>query len=237
MISRKDKWEKYARAVDTTSSSKRATFELTAQYAVDLLGEKRSGILLDIGCGFGEIDVLLAQNTNFKIIGCDISKRCVDIAGEYVKSCGMEERIKIEEGDVFHLAYPDNSFDVVVSFGYASAATYKGVQGEVARVLKPDGLLICDFINFLSMYKITKLPLRWRKLINEEGKHYNTATLRGISEYFSRYNLQLVSQRLFNSYPPINFLPTKYLVLFDRSVGRALNKILGRVRLVCFQKK
>lgn len=234
---RKDKWEKYAHVVDTTSSSKRATFELTAQYTIDLLGERRSGVLLDIGCGFGEIDVLLAQNTNFEIIGCDVSKKCVSIARKNAELSGMERRIKIEEGDVYKLVYPDNYFDVIVSFGYVSAATYKGAQSEVARVLKPGGLLICDFINSLSIYKITNLPRRWRKLINEEGKHYNTATLQGISEYFSRYNLQLVSQMLFNSYPPINFLPAECLILFDKSIGRALNKILGRVRLVCFQKK
>ena len=236
MISRKDKWEKYARAVDTTSSSKRATFELAAQYAVDLLGEKRSGVLLDIGCGFGEIDVLLAQNTNFKIIGCDISKRCIDVAREKVKSYGFEERIKIEEGDVFHLAYPDNYFDVVVSFGYASAATYKGAQSEVARVLKSGGLLICDFANLLCIYKIMNVPLRWKRLINEEGKHYNTLTARGIEEYFGRYQLKFVSQRLFNSYPPVNFLSSEFLIFFDRTAGKVLAKALGRVRIMCFKK-
>ena len=67
MISRKDKWEKYASTVNTNSSSKRATFELTARHAVDLLGERRHGTLLDVGCGFGEIDIILAGKTNFKI--------------------------------------------------------------------------------------------------------------------------------------------------------------------------
>ena len=78
IISRKNKWEKYASAVDTKSSSKKATFELSAKHAVDLLGERRAGVLLDVGCGFGEIDILLAKKTDFDIIGCDISKRCVD---------------------------------------------------------------------------------------------------------------------------------------------------------------
>jgi len=236
MIAKENKWDKYASMVDTKSSSKRATFELSAKHAVDLLGERRKGVLLDVGCGFGEIDILLAEKTEFNIIGCDISKRCIDVARKNVEAHGFEGRIKIEEGDVYALPYPDNYFDAVVSFGYTSAATYKGVQSEVARVLKPGGLLICDFINSLSLYKIVNLPRRWRKLINEEGKHYNTATLRGISEYFLRYNFKFVSQRLFNSYPPINFLPPFFLIFFDKSIGRVLNRILGRVRIVCFQK-
>jgi len=126
---------------------------------------------------------------------------------------------------------------VIVSFGYVSAATYKGVQGEVARVLKPGGLLICDFINYLSLYKIASLRRGWGKLVREEGKHYNTITKRGIRDYFSRYNLELVSQTLFNTYPPVNFLPSGFFIFFDKTIGRVFNKALARVRLVCFQKK
>jgi len=236
IVSRRDKWERYAGTVDTGTFSKKATFTLTAAHALDLMGARREGIMLDVGCGFGENDILLAQNTNFQIIGCDVSKRCVDIAMENIKSCGMEKRIKIEEGDVFHLAYPDNYFDVVVSFGYVSAATYKGAQSEVARVLKPGGLLICDFVNLLCLYKIVNVPLRGRRLISEKGKHYNILTARGIAEYFGRHQLKFVSQRLFNSYPPVNFLPSEFLIFFDRTAGRILNKVLGRVRIVCFQK-
>jgi len=234
---RKEKWERYARVVDTASSSKRATFALTAEHTLDILGDRRNGRMLDIGCGFGEIAILLADRTKFNIIGCDISKECVARARENVKNAGHEDRISIEEADVFRLPYPDNYFDVIVSFGYASPATYKGAQGEVARVLKPGGLLICDFINYLSLYKIASLRGRWRKLMREDGKHYNTITKKGISDYFLKYNLQFVSQVLFNTYPPLNFLPANSMVLFDKTIGMFLNKILARVRIVCFQKK
>ena len=64
---RKEKWERYARVVDTASSSKRATFALTAEHTLDILGDRRSGRMLDIGCGFGEIAILLADRTKFNI--------------------------------------------------------------------------------------------------------------------------------------------------------------------------
>lgn len=237
ITTQRDKWEEYARVVDTKTSSKRATFALTAKHALALLGDKREGVVLDVGCGFGEIDILLAKMSNFKIIGCDVSKICVERARENVKSSGMTGRIKIEEGSVYALPYPDTYFDVVMSFGYVSAATYKGAQGEVQRVLKPSGLLICDFVNLLSLYKIMNVPARWKRLMQEEGKHYNTLTIRGIREYFQRYNLTFVSQRLFNTYPPINFLPPRSFIFFDKTIGRITSKILGRVRMVCFQKR
>jgi SAM-dependent methyltransferase len=232
----KEKWEIYAQIVNTKTSPKKATFALTAEHAMKLLGDTREGIALDVGCGFGEIDILLAKMSNFKIIGCDVSQRCVERARENVKFSGMEGRIKIEEGSVYLLPYPDAYFDVVMSFGYASAATYKGAQAEVSRVLRPGGFLVCDFINYLSLYKIASFAAKRKKLINEEGKYYNDATVSGISDYFARYNLHFISQKLFNTYPPVNFLPPGALILFDKTIGRVSSRVLGRVRLVCFQK-
>lgn len=217
--------------------SRLATYEITAEKALSMLGNKRDGRLLDVGCGFAEVDVLLAKNSNFLITACDISDAALLRARRNVQNSKLEERIKIEQGDVYHLPYPDNFFDVVTSFGYTSAATYKGVQGEVARVLKHGGLLLCDFINLLCVYKIKEVPTRWRNLTREEGKYYNILTAMGISEYFARYNLHMVSQELFNTYPPVDFVSAKFLIFFEKTIGRVLNKILGRVRLVCFQKK
>lgn len=218
-------------------SSRLATYELEAEKVLSMLGNKKDGRLLDIGCGFAEVDILLAKNSNFLITACDISDVALLRARRNVQNSQLEERIKIEQADVYHLPYPDNFFDVVTSFGYTSAATYKGVQGEVARVLKPGGLLVCDFINLLCLYKIKEVPIRWRKLTHEEGKYYNILTARGIREYFARYNFHVMSQGFFNTYPPVDFVSAKFLILFEKTIGRVLNKVLGRVRLVCFQKK
>ncbi len=235
-IGAKNKWEEYARRVDTSTSSKHATFELTLKHTLDLLGDHRDGQVLDIGCGFGEIDILLAKKTNFFITGCDISDVCVRKAQELVRKSDTKGRVKIESGDVYSLAYPNDYFDAATSFGYASAASYKGVQNEVWRVLKPNGLLICDFINALSVYKFPQIVINWRKMREASQKNYDFVTTEGIRVYFGRFNFVLQDQRFFNTYPPLNFMPKEFLLAFEKLTGRFLPRILGRVRIVCFRK-
>ncbi|OGZ57366.1 MAG: hypothetical protein A3B96_01320 [Candidatus Spechtbacteria bacterium RIFCSPHIGHO2_02_FULL_43_15b] len=236
-LSRKEKWEKYAKEVDTETVSKRASFEFTVENFFNLSGEKKTGRLLDAGCGFGEIDILVAQRSDFEITACDISEKCVEIAKQKAYLSGAGNKIKFEVADVYRLPYEDNYFDIAVSFGYTSAATYKGAQTEIARVLKPGGMLICDFVNPLSLYKIIYLPKRLRKFIKEEGKYYNILTAKSISRHFAKNNLRFVSQRFFNTYPPIDFLPISFLIFFEKSIGRVLGRVMGRVRIVCFEKE
>ena len=226
---RRQKWEEKNRKYKL-NSSKEATFILTVKNALELLKNKRKGQMLDIGCGFGEIDILLAQSTDFEITGFDITERAVKIAKENIRKADLSDRIKIEEGDIYKLKYPNNYFDVAVSFGYVSAATYPGVQKEIARVLKPGGILICDFINCLSFYKLFG---SLRRVIRNDHPYY--LSLGGIRREFEKTGFIFREQHFFNTYPPLNLnLSPKIFLAFENTLGRLLKNFLGRVRLVCF---
>jgi len=229
---RKKKWEEKSKEYKL-DSTREATFVLTVKNTLRLLKNKREGKILDIGCGFGEIDILLAQNSNFDITACDISEIALRNAQENIKREGLSNRIKVEEGDVYNLKYPDGFFDIVLSFGYVSVATYPGVQKEVVRVLKPGGILICDFINCLSFYKLFS-SLK-RALRKKEFPYY--ISLNGIRREFKKEGLIFLEQSFFNTYPPIdlNLGPAVFLH-FEESVGKIFKSFLGRVRLVSFQK-
>jgi len=226
----------YKKCYQKMDNSRLATYELTVQNVLKLLGHKKEGRVLDIGCGNGIIDIMLANQTNFKITGCDIS----DVALNEAKKNAEKERATIifEKQDVFKLDYPDNYFDVVFSFGYASTASFRGAQERIYRILKPGGLLILDFVNHLSLYKVLRFRknlIRFRVYKNEKTKYYHFGGL-GIREYFEKIGFSFVSKIYFNTYPPIKFIPAKIYILFENTIGRLFRKILGRVILVCFQK-
>ena len=230
-LTRKQKWEVKNQGYKS-NSSREANFVLAVKNTIKLLKNKRRGRALDIGCGFGEIDILLAKNTDFQIVGCDISEGAIKTAKENVIKAKLENRIQIEENDVYKLKYPDESFDVVLSFGYVSAATYPEVQKEVARVLKPGGILICDFINCLSFYKLFNTIGR---ILKKKIPYYVSSA--GIRREFKKAGLVLKDQRLFNTYPPVALgWNPKIFILFENTIGRVFKGLLGRVRLVSFKK-
>lgn len=212
------------------NSARQATFILTLKNTLELLGNKKNGKMLDIGCGSGELAILLAQSTDFEITGFDISKKAVESARENVRKAGLGSRIKIEEGDIYNLRYPDNYFDAAVSYGYVSAATYRGVQKEIARILKPEGLLVCDFINCLSLYKVFG---SLKRFMRGDSPYY--LLLSGIKKEFKKDGLIFSGQRLLNTYPPLDlkFSPKVFLA-FENTLGKLFKKSLARVRLVCF---
>jgi len=229
---RKRKWEKKSREY-IVDSLRRATFVLTVKNTLKLLKDQRKGKILDAGCGFGEIDVLLAQNTDFDIVGFDLSEIAVEAAKNNVKKASLENRIKIERGDIFNLEYADESFDVVISFGYISAASYPGVQKDIARVLKPGGILICDFINCLSFYKFFHT---FKRVFKEQRIPYYVF-LAGIRRKFEKEGLIFEKQCLFNTYPPIGLkFNSRIFLAFENTIGKIFSFLLGRVRLVSFRK-
>lgn len=224
------KWEAVAQKYEI-DNSRLATFEITVDSVLKMLKDEDDGLALDVGCGDGLIDIMLVKKTKFRLVGCDISDTMLKIARDNVKKENVN--IKFENQDVYNLTYSDNSFDVVFSFGYVSAATYPNARKEIYRVLKPGGLLICDFINHYSLYKLpflVKNIILGYALLGEFSK---------IEKDFKKIGFQLLSKSYFNTYPPIlaKIIPVKFYILFEKTFGRIFNKALGRVRLVCFQKQ
>jgi ubiquinone/menaquinone biosynthesis C-methylase UbiE len=231
---RYQKWEEKAKKFEI-DNVRRATFILTVENALKLLKGEKEGIVLDVGCGFGDIDVLLAQKTGFKIVAVDISDTALEAARKTVQRENLEHRIKVEKGDIYNFDYPDDYFDIIFSFGYTSAASYSKVSQEVARVLKPGGILILDYINHHSLYKILSLPKRHR--LYKKGELYSF-NLSGIKKHFQEVGLSFTENIFFNTYPPIlnKILTVGFYVLFEKTIGSLFKKILGRVILVCFKK-
>lgn len=115
------------------------------RFAVSRTGLRTGGKVLDLCCGTGMITADLAEKVgpSGNVTGIDISGEMLAIARERLDGRGLMERVKLVQGDVTELPFPDESFEcVTIGYGLRNVPDPKRVLREVWRVLKPGGGLM-----------------------------------------------------------------------------------------------
>jgi SAM-dependent methyltransferase len=185
----------------------------------------------------GEIVVLVGRQHPARLVAVDVSERAAAATALAVKQADLSQRISVALADCYRLGFGDAAFDAVISFGYASAASYEGAESEVARVLRPGGVAIIDFRN-VSVYNTLLNPragLRMWQRFRRRDKVYHFGPI-GLAEHFARRGLELEAVRYFNTYPPLgNVLPVSAYLALDR-VGRRVGRPFGRVLIAKFRR-
>jgi hypothetical protein len=126
---------------------------------------------------------------------------------------------------------------MVVSLGYASVGSYPGVQDELARVLRPNGMALVDF-RHLSLYHVPLLLRRGRQWLAAWRRGEVALPLLGLrpARAWAAAGFRLEAIRLFNTYPPLGSWPGPSACLaFERSFGRPLAPPLARTALAKFR--
>jgi SAM-dependent methyltransferase len=99
--------------------------------------------VLDIGCGLGGIDVLLAREYGADVVGIDVESELVRRARERVSREGLTDRVRIEKVEPGPLPFADASFDVVFSKdSWIHVEDKRQLFEEAHRVVRPGGLLL-----------------------------------------------------------------------------------------------
>lgn len=95
--------------------------------------------VFDGGAGYGRFSILLAKQ-GLQVTHFDLSQPMLDKARELARQAGVEERITFVKGALEDLsAYPDDSFDLVMSFDAPISYTYPNqekVISELVRIAK-----------------------------------------------------------------------------------------------------
>ncbi len=100
-----------------------------------------NGSALDIGCGPGQMSLIMAEMTELSVTGLDIEPEAIDIGRRHAQEAGLADRCQFVCADAHSLPFPDNTFDLIVSRGTLSfLRDHVLAIREVYRVLKPGGV-------------------------------------------------------------------------------------------------
>lgn len=103
-----------------------------------------SGVLLDFGCGPGNILMRLHTGApKFFLIGVDGSQAMIALAVKRIREEGLQNTIHFVQGDAKKICFPPNSLDVVISNSLVHHLFDPcPFWEEIRRVSKPGGIVL-----------------------------------------------------------------------------------------------
>lgn len=143
---------------------------------VAIVGENNPKEILDIATGTGDLALMMATLQPNKITGLDISAGMLEVGKQKINKANLSDKIEMIVGDSEEMPFEDTTFDAItVSFGVRNFANLdKGIK-EIARVLKPTGVLV-----ILETSNPTKFPFK------QGYKLYTNLILPIIGKLFSK---------------------------------------------------
>lgn len=162
------------------------------QWGLQQVSVPKGATILDVGCGGGgTVHKLASLAPDGKIVGLDLSATSVAASRETNADDIAAGRVRIEQGSVAALPFPDCTFDVVtaVETHYYWPDLPANVR-EILRVLKPSGTfaLIAETYRggpFRFLYGIVMPLLRAAFLSDLE--HRDLLTQAGFAEVMTRH--------------------------------------------------
>ena len=130
-----------SRAIWSTGDYAPASRQLepAAQSLVEALGVTAGMRVLDVAAGHGNCTVAAARR-GAEVLATDFSPTMIAVGSERTRTAGLD--VKWQEADAAALPFEDASFDRVTStFGAIFAPEQEQVASELARVVRPGGLV------------------------------------------------------------------------------------------------
>ncbi len=142
--------------------------------------------VLDLGCGSGVLSVVLAKN-GAKVTAADLTENATKMTQCNAKLQKLS--INVVRTDAENLAFADNSFDYVLSWGVLHhTENTERAFAEVSRALKPNGTGLVMVYHKSSIFYYIKGSI-WLLLKGKIFKGYNLKTVIDfyVDGYFHRH--------------------------------------------------
>jgi 2-polyprenyl-3-methyl-5-hydroxy-6-metoxy-1,4-benzoquinol methylase len=108
---------------------------------------------LEVGCGAGYASTALAEQ-GYKVDAIDTVQEMVNTARARAKQHKVDDKVRVNIGDVYSLPFSDNKFNVVIAMGVLPWLPFVELPlREMSRALQPGGYLIVTVDN--------RWALRW----------------------------------------------------------------------------
>jgi demethylmenaquinone methyltransferase / 2-methoxy-6-polyprenyl-1,4-benzoquinol methylase len=114
--------------------------------AVRMMGLKEGDRVLDLCGGTGDLALRAAPRVGDRgrVINYDINHRMMSVSCAKVQRTRLTDRIYHVRGDAERIAFPADVFDAaMVGFGIRNLTRLRQGFGEMRRVLKPGGTMMC----------------------------------------------------------------------------------------------
>ncbi|HEY4372408.1 MAG TPA: class I SAM-dependent methyltransferase [Burkholderiales bacterium] len=110
----------------------------TVRAMLDLAEVKADDVVYDLGCGDGRIIIAAAQLHGARGVGVEIDPKLVETARREAHRAGVEERVRIEQGDLFQMDFRD----ATVVMLYLSESINLRLWPKFLQELKPGARVV-----------------------------------------------------------------------------------------------
>lgn len=191
---------------------------------VDIEKRKFGGNILDIGCGPGLLLYVFKKYSKYpwKLFGIDINVKSINVAHKIINA-------NYKVMPVNKIDYVDNFFDCICCYDILEhLISIDDSLNQIKRVLKPDGLLVIQVPNYLSlMQMLSKEDWDWW-CVPDHVLHFNIYTIKTILE---QHGFKIVKLRTRNS---ANIFVKNVQGHLKRRITQKmyLNKIIAKLSII-----
>jgi ubiquinone/menaquinone biosynthesis C-methylase UbiE len=158
LLARPEMHRQWARDYRTDDNER--FYEQAFDFIVERLNPEPGATFLDAGCGSCAHSVRLARR-GFKVHAVDFSESALNMAQQFVRAKGLQDRITLGRESLLELSFPDQSFDYVLCWGVLMhIPDVDRAVAELARVLKPGGALVISEGNKSSLEAVAMRNLK-----------------------------------------------------------------------------